>query len=85
MTYYKQTDGDHIIAIGTGYGGEEISEEEYNDILAAIRSHPSAEGKGYRLRTDMTWEEYDEQPIVVSDDDELSEDEVLDILLGGAL
>ena len=35
--YYKQTDGVHILAIGTGPGGTEITEAEYNAILSEIR------------------------------------------------
>ena len=82
--YYKQTDDVYILAIGTGYGGTEITEAEYNEIMAIIQNRPTAEGKGYRLKTDMTCEEYDLPPVVVSDDDELSAEEALDILLGGA-
>lgn len=82
--YYKQTDDVYILAIGTGYGGTEITEAEYNEIMAIIQNRPIAEGKGYRLKADLTWEEYDLPPVVVSDDDELSAEEALDILLGGA-
>ena len=85
MRYYKQILDNYILAIGTGYGGEEISEAEYNEIMSAIRSRPNEDGKGYRLRTDLTWEEYDLPPVVLSDDDELSTDEAMDILLGGAV
>ena len=82
--YYKQTDDVYILAIGTGYGGTEITEAEYNEIMAIIQNRPIAEGKGYRLKADLTGEEYDLPPVVVSDDDELSAEEALDILLGGA-
>ena len=82
--YYKQTDGMYILAIGTGYGGTEITEAEYNEIMAIIQNHPIAEGKGYRLKADLTWEEYDLPPVPKpSDDDEISTDEALNILLGG--
>ncbi len=84
MRYYKQITDNYILAIGTGYGGEEITETEYNSIMSIIQSHPQAEGKGYRLKTDLTWEEYDLPVVEVSDDDEISNDEALDILLGGA-
>ena len=83
MRYYKQTSNNYIIAIGTGYGGTEISEDEYNDIMAIIQSCPAAEGKGYRLKTDMTWEEYDLPPVPEpSDDDELSDAEALNVIMG---
>ena len=83
--YYKQTDDVHILAVGVGVGGMEISADEYSEILSIIQNRPTAEGKGYRLKADLTWEEYD-LPTVhePSDDDEISTDEALYILLGGA-
>ena len=84
MRYNKQTFNNYILAIGTGYGGTEITEAEYNEIMAIIQNHPTAEGKGYRLKADLTWEEYDLPPVPKpSDDDEISTDEALNILLGG--
>ena len=85
MRYYKQISDNYILSIGTGYDGVEIPEQEYNEIMSVIQSCPNEDGKGYRLRTDLTWEEYDLPPVVLSDDDELSTDEVMDILLGGAV
>ena len=38
MRYYKQISDDCIIAIGTGNGGTEITEAEYNTLLAEIRA-----------------------------------------------
>ena len=85
MRYNKQTSNNYILAIGTGYGGTEITEAEYNEIMAIIQNRPTAEGKGYRLKTDLTWEEYGLPPVPEpSDDDEISTDEALNILLGGA-
>ena len=38
MRYYAQyNDSGKLIAIGTGYGGTEITEAEYNALLAEIR------------------------------------------------
>lgn len=86
MRHYKQTSADYIIAIGTGSNNTEISEVEYNNILTVIRNRPAAEGKGYRLKTDLTWEAYDLPPEPKpSDDDEISDDEALSIITGGAL
>ena len=85
MRYYKNISDNYILAIGTGCGGEEISEQEYNEIMFIIRSCPNEEGKGYQLKADLTWEEYDLPPEPEpSDDDEISNGEALDILLGGA-
>ena len=83
--YYKQTDDVYILAVGVGVGGMEISADEYSEILSIIQNRPIAGGKGYRLKTDLTWEEYDLPPVPEpSDDDEISNDEAINILLGGA-
>ena len=38
MRYYAQyNDSGFLFAIGTGYGGEEITEAEYNALLSEIR------------------------------------------------
>ena len=85
MRFFKIIQNYSVTAIGTGPGGTEITESEYNDIMAIIQSCPKAEGKVYRLKTDLTWEEYDLPPVPEpSDDDELSDAEALNILLGGA-
>ena len=84
MRYYKRISNNYILAIGTGNGNDEITEQEYNEIMSVIQFCPNEEGKGYRLCTDLTWEEYDIPPVVLSDDDEISTDEALNILLGGA-
>lgn len=84
MRYYKQIIDGYIISIGTGAGNTEITEEEYNSILSLIQNRPQADGKDYRLKTDLTWEECDlPAPPEPSDNDELSETETLSILLGG--
>ena len=83
--YYKQTDSMYILAVGVGAGGIEISADEYSEILSVIQNRPTAEGKGYRLKADLTWEEYDPTTVPEpSDDDEISNDEAINILLGGA-
>lgn len=48
MRHYKQFDENkNLIAIGTGYGGVEITEEEYNRFLAEIREKASLVNKLY--------------------------------------
>ena len=85
VRYYKQTSDNYIIAIGTGAGGTEVTKVEYDEIMAIIQNRPAAEGKGYRLKSDLTWEAYDLPPEPEpSDEDELSDAEALSILLGGA-
>lgn len=85
MRYNKYISGDEIIAIGMGAGGVEITETEYNKIMSIIRNRPAAEGKGYRLKTDLTWEAYDLPPEPEPSDDEISDGEALSIIMGGAL
>lgn len=77
VRHFKQLSDNYITAIGTGYGGEEITEAEYNTILAAIQSRPTAAGKGYRLKTDLTWEEYDLPPQPEPEEPELTAEEAL--------
>lgn len=64
--------------------GEEITETEYNEILHMLRSKPTAEkGFAYRLTADLEWELY-EVPVEETED-EITEEEALEILLGGAV
>lgn len=86
MRYYKNTIDGYLVAVGTGNVGEEITETEYNSILSVIQSRPTSETQGYRLRTDLTWEAYDLPPEPEpSDDDEISDEEAFNILLGGSV
>lgn len=57
MRYYKIINGDYLVSIGTGTGGEEITQEEYESILSIIHNRPTPEaGYDYKLKTDLTWE-----------------------------
>ena len=86
MRYYKLTGSDYLMAIGTGLGGTEITESEYNNILSIIRSRPTPPaGFDYRLKADLTWEQYELPPEPEpSDTDEITDDEAMAIILGGA-
>ena len=79
MRYYKVISDGYILAVGIGNGGEEITETEYSEILSIIQSRPN-DGYGYRLKADLTWEQY-ELPAV--EDGDLSDEEALNIILGG--
>ena len=81
MRYYKQIDNNYILAIGTGCGGTEITESEYNEIMTVIQNKPSrTETLDYRLKTDLTWEGYEHEP---DPEPEPTAYEALSILLGG--
>ena len=47
MRYYKQVSDGYILAIGTGAGGVEITEAEYNALLAEIREKAALVDKLY--------------------------------------
>lgn len=79
--YYKTIEDGYITSIGTGVGQEEITQEEYNEILAVIQSRPIPEaGFDYKLREDLTWEQVEDP---ADEDPELSEEEAMHIILGG--
>lgn len=59
MRYYKKTVGNYILSVGSGTGDIEITESNYNEIILLIQSRPQVNGKGYKLKLDLTWEEYD--------------------------
>ena len=75
--YKKVVKNGYIIAIGTNLIGDDISDNEYNEIKGILSNAPKAEGKGYKLKADLTWEEFD-----VAVDNEPSADEIIDILMG---
>ncbi len=66
MRFYKLTESGYITGIGTGGGGEDITAAEYADIMTAIQGKPTeSETVGYRLKTDLTWEPYEKEPVDV--------------------
>lgn len=83
MIYFIQKNGDNIIAIGHNIGGEEITADEYKTILDTLRNKPTPPaGFDYRLKTDLTWEQY-ELP-AADPDPVLSAEEALSVIMGGA-
>lgn len=56
--YYKNIEDGYIISISTGIGNEEITQEEFENILSLIRNrNEPEEGFDYKLRTDLMWEQ----------------------------
>lgn len=64
MRYYAQYDNqNNLIAIGTGSGGTEVTEEEYNNLLAEIHEKVSLVNKLYNgeITIDEVPEEWREE------------------------
>lgn len=61
MGYFKKVSNDgYIVMIGTGRGGIEIFKEEYEAILSVLHNKPASDDRhDYRLREDLSWEEYE--------------------------
>ena len=96
MRYYKLIENDTLIAIGTGSGGTEITEAEYNALLSEIREKAALVNKLYNgeITIDavpVDWQEeiqrrVDERIAAegIAEEQDISAEEALDILLGGA-
>lgn len=97
MRYYaRYNDSGKLLAIGTGYGGEEITEAEYNALLSEIREKSALVDKLYsgEITIDEVpsdWQEeiqrrVDERIAAEgsAEEQDISAEEALDILLGGA-
>ena len=96
MRYYAQYYDNKLIAIGTGHGGTEITESEYNTLLSEIREKAALVDKIYsgEITIDEVpadWQEeiqrrVDERIAAVgsAEEQDISAEEALDILLGGA-
>lgn len=96
MRYYAQyNESGTLLAIGTGLGGVEITEAEYNRLLSEIRTKADLVERLYRgeIAIDAVpaeWQEeiqrrVDERISVEgeADEQELSAEEALGIILGG--
>ena len=97
MRYYAQyNDSGKLIAIGTGNGGVEITESEYNALLAEIREKAALVDRLYsgEITIDavpVDWQEeiqrrVDERIAAegTAEEQDIPAEEALNILLGGA-
>lgn len=96
MRYYAQYYDSKLIAIGTGYGGTEISEAEYNALLVEIREKAAFVDKLYNGEITLDavpaeWQEEIQRRVDdriaadgAAEEQDISADEALNILLGGA-
>lgn len=98
MRYYAQyNDSGKLIAIGTGYGGVEITEAEYEALLTEIRTKAALVDSLYNgeitiFDVPTEWQEeiqrrVDERIAAEGEAEEqdISAEEALDIILGGAV
>lgn len=96
MRYYKRVYNDIVIAIGTGYGGTEITEAEYNALLSEIREKSAMVDKLYsgEITIDEVpadWQEEIQRRVDkriaaegTAEEQDIPAEEALNILLGGA-
>lgn len=96
MRFYAKYDSEKLLYVGTGPGGTEITEPEYNALLSEIRKKADLVNKLYSgeitiedVPTD--WQEeiqrrVDERIAAEgsAEEQDISAEETLDILLGGA-
>ena len=97
MRYYKLVENDTLIAIGTGYGGVEITEEEYNCLLSMIRTKAALVDSLYNGEITIDhvpteWQEEIQRRVDerianqgTLEEQDISAEEALDIILGGAV
>lgn len=96
MRYYAQyNESNTLIAIGTGYGGVEITESEYNRLLTEIREKAALANQLYSGEISLAdiptdWQEeiqrrVDERIAAEgeAEEQEISGEEALDIIFGG--
>lgn len=96
MRYYAQySDSGKLIAIGTGPGGVEITEAEYNRLLTEIREKAALVNQLYDGEITIAdvptdWQEEIQRRVDerieqegAADQQEISADEALNIILGG--
>jgi len=97
MRYYAQyNESGKLLAIGTGPGGEEITEAEYNTLLSEIREKADYVDRLYSGEITIEdvpadWQEEVQRRVderiaaeASAEEQDISAEEVLEILLGGA-
>ena len=93
--YAQYNDSGKLVAIGTGPGGTEITEAEYNELLAIIREKAALVDKLYNGEISIDdvpveWQEeiqrrVDERIAAagILEEQDISAEEALDIIVGG--
>lgn len=95
MRYYAQYKENRLIAIGTGAGGTEITKEEYETLLAEIRTKAELVDKLYNEEITLAdvpeeWREEIQRRVNerieqqgALEEQDISADEALSIIVGG--
>ena len=95
MRYYAQYSDNKLIAIGTGPGGTEITEAEYNALLSEIREKAALVDKLYSGEITINdvpteWQEEIQRRVNeriaaegTAEEQDISAEEALNIILGG--
>ena len=95
MRYYAQYYDNKLIAIGTGHGGTEITEAEYNALLAEIREKAALVDKLYSGEIAIAdvpeaWREEIQRRVEeriaaegAAEEQDIPAEEALNIILGG--
>ena len=95
MRYYARYNENRLIAIGTGAGGTEITKEEYDRLLAEIRTKAELVDKLYKEEITIDdvpaeWQEEIQRRVDeriaeegTLEEQEISAEEALDIIVGG--
>ena len=97
MRYYAQYNNNRLVAIGTGYGGTEIAEDEYNRLLTEIRTKVELADKLYNEEitiSDVPAELQEEiqrrvneriEQVGQAEEQPISAEEAVSIILGGEI
>ena len=95
--FARYNDSGALLAIGTGYGGTEITEAEYNALLSEIREKADLVNKLYSGEiiideVPADWQEEIQRRVDdrisaegAAEEQEISAEEALDIILGGGV
>ena len=97
MRYYAQYQDNRLIAIGTGYGGTEITKEEYDRLLSEIREKAILVDKLYNKEISISdvpteWQEEIQrrvneriEQVGQAEEQPISAEEAVSIILGGEI
>lgn len=86
-SYRKTIENGFIRSVAFSEFGEEITEEEYNELLSLIRNSPTApDGYCYMLRSaDLEWVLVELPPAPDPSEEEIDDAEAFEMLFGGAV